>query len=115
MYIYVENDEFLDMLIDRLRNWTDDPDIIELYKQMYNNYIDEGVFENTSASVSEIVDNDYINYCDVIAEGDDDFNKLYDYYKRYGAGDCSTDFEDISYIEAVDNRDNPTLFLIRRI
>lgn len=115
MYIYVDNDEFLDMLIDRVKHWTEDPDVVGLYAKMYENYIEDGIFENTNASISEIVDNDYINYCDIICDGDGEYTKLYNYYTKYGAGDCSCAIEGISYIEAVDNSDNPTLFLIRRV
>ena len=70
--VRIDRNELLEMLIDRLETmWTNDDDAIELYSDMYERYIDDGVFDNIKFSVSEIVDNDWVNYCDIVRKGDD--------------------------------------------
>ena len=103
MRVIIDDGEALNMLLDRVEHWTDDETVYRLYEQMYDNYIENGCFENAEFDVMLIVDNDYINYCDVISEGDEayvDIKKLYD---EQGLGDvsCDDDFNHgYSYIEA---------------
>lgn len=87
----------------------------DLYEQMYQNYLDSGVFESGKFNVMYIVDNDVVNYCDVITKEDypQDFEKLLELYHQ-GERDVSCEsFEDISpsYIEAVS--DDEERILIR--
>lgn len=42
MYVNIDNDVAIDMLIDRVHFWTDDPDVIELYAEYYNNLVNSG-------------------------------------------------------------------------
>lgn len=112
--VQMEDYELLEMLLDRLSYWGRD-DERDLYQQMYQNYLDNGVFESGEFNVMAIVDNDVINYCDVIIKEDypQDFEKLLELY-RNGKYDVSCEsFEDISpsFIEAVS--DNETKILIR--
>ena len=81
--VTLENDEALDMLMDRLSVWTDDRDVQNLYAQMYESYIDGGCFDGGSFNVMEIVDNDYVNYCSTIYKeecSEEDWNKLVELY-----------------------------------
>lgn len=71
MMVQITGDEYLDLLMDRLKVWCDDPVIMALYEEMYQNYIDSGVFESNTATVMEIVDNDWANWCDVVDEDDE--------------------------------------------
>lgn len=111
MLVEIDEDDFLEMLMDRVRFWTDDKTTLELYEKMYKDYCDEGVFEGTKASIMEIVDNDYVNYCKVITKEDDEnFDKILEAHKN-GDGDISCDNLGYSYVEAVN--DDETAALVR--
>lgn len=79
--VLIDENDALDLLMNRLSHWTDDDTTHALYEAMYESYLDSGVFDCCEFDVMQIVDNDYVNYCDVIAPGDDaydDIKKLYD-------------------------------------
>lgn len=99
----------LDMLIDRVEQWTNDEDVIKLYAEMYENYIASGCFDGIEFNVNAIVDNDFVNYCDVLYEDDERYESVKAFYDKNGLGDCSCEVEGIGYIEA----ENDGLFLIR--
>lgn len=107
--IKVNDYEILNMLDARVENWTKDEDIQELYSKMYENFIYGGYFEGCEFDVMQIVDNDYINYCTVIEEGDPDFEEIKKYYND-GFYDisCETNY---SFIESTN--EDQTLFLVR--
>ena len=112
MLVNIDNDTALDMLMDRVNHWTDDEDVCRLYEIMDESYIDGGVFDGGEFDVMVIADNDYINRCTVISEGDEaceDIKKLFD---ENGCGDISCEDElnhGYSYIEAEYN----DCFLVR--
>lgn len=103
MMVRIDEDTAVEMLMDRLGFWTDDETTHELYSKMYNNYVYGGVFDGGEFDVMCIVDNDYVNYCDVISEGDgayEDIKKLFD---EEGCRDISCEHElnhGYSFIEA---------------
>ena len=103
MLVEIDNDTALDMLMDRLNHWTDDPDVHRLYESMYENYIDGGCFEGGEFDVMAIVDNDYVNWCTVMSEGEDGYENIKKLYDEQGLGDISCE-DDLncgySYIEA---------------
>jgi hypothetical protein len=104
--IKIDEEKVVDMLIDRLKFWTDDTDLIALYEQMYKSYIDCGVFESVELDPMIIVDNDYINYCDVISPEDNCYDDIKSLFDRDGLGDISCDYElnsGYSFIEAEHN------------
>lgn len=105
----LDNDLALEMLMDRLEYWTDDPDEIDLYRKMYENYIDGGVFESNFHPM-EIVDNDYNNWCTTISSEDENFEQLLELYQN-GERDISCEDFGYSYIEAVS--DDEDLMLVR--
>ena len=111
--VKIENETALDMLVDRVKFWTNDAEIIDLYKKMYENYVYCGVFDNGKFDVMCIVDNDYINYTRIISQGDEEFDELFAVYKEQGIGDCSCETDICDYIESTDNENEPTLFLVR--
>ena len=101
--IELDEDYLLDALMDIVEKWTDDEDTRELYRSMYQNYIDGGCFEGSSVDINQIVDNDYINLCSVKCSGDEKYSEIDKWYKENGCGDCSCDIDGISYIEAEHN------------
>lgn len=64
--VQMDNNTLLDMLVERVRFWTDDNDTIELYEEYYYNLIESGCLEGAEIDVSQIVDNDYINWFTVM-------------------------------------------------
>lgn len=105
--------DVVDMLVNRLNYWTDDKETKDLYRQMYTGYAEGGCFDGMELDVNSIVDNDYINYCQIINKDNEEFDKLLKIYKEQGIGDCSCEHDFISFIEAVDNEEEPTVFLVR--
>lgn len=108
--VLIEEDELLDMLIERVEHWTNDPKIIALYSDMYENYIDNGVFDDSEINIMQLVDNDYINYCQVLYEGEDIYDAVNRSYLENGIGECYDDDGNyLGYIEA----ENNGIYLIR--
>ena len=109
MYVEIDNDTALSMLVDRVEYWTEDEDVVQLYTEMYENMIDGGCFDGGQFDVIGIVGNDYINYCEVIRDTDEYYEEIKQYYEGNGLGDCSCEIDGISSIEAEYNG----IFLIR--
>lgn len=109
--VKIDEDVLLEMLRNRLENWTSDSDIINLYMKMYENYVYGGCFDGVEFDIDVIVDNDYVNYCSVVEEGEDDFNDLLKVYRMQGLGDCSCEDCNANYIEAIS--DDEKMILIR--
>ena len=108
--IKLTEDTALNMLCDRVNYWTDDETTRELFYKMYENSIDSGCFEDCEFDPMIIVDNDYINYCQVVSA--DECPELVELYKA-GNYDISCENVGYSFIEAVDNEEEPALFLVR--
>ena len=111
----ITEDDFLDMLMQRLNYWTDDKKTHEMFEKMYKDMIDGGCFIDNTESIMSIVDNDYVNNTSVIDTSEDDWNKIVEFYKQNGLDDCSSEnFECGAWrIESVDDEDNPTQMLVR--
>ena len=107
--VLMYEETLVDMLVDRLDYWNVDPMTKELFRSMYINYAECGAFEGIELDVLSIVDNDYINYCRVIEEEDEEFKELIKIYENQGIGDCSCETDICDYIEAFENN----MFLIR--
>ena len=103
MLVRIDNDTALEMLMERVEFWTDDNTVYRLFEQMYESYIEGGVFENGRFDIMEIVDNDYVNWCTVIEEGDEgyeDIKKLYDEEECCRDISCEYGNHGYSFIEA---------------
>lgn len=103
MYVNIDNDTALNMLMDRVSHWTEDITTHRLYEAMYESYVDGGVFDGGDFDVMTIVDNDYVNWCTVIAEGDEAYEDIKKLYEEQGLGDISCEYDlnhGYSFIEA---------------
>ena len=103
MTIKIEESKAVDLLLERLENWTDDETTYKLYESMYENYVFDGCFDGREFDVMQIVDNDYVNYCDVISEGDEAYEDIKALYEKEGISDISCEGElnhGYSFIEA---------------
>ena len=72
--ITIDEEDFKDMLVERVKHWTDDEDTIELFEEYYDHMVYGGCFEGSKRSIAEIVDNDYVNNTSVITE--EEYNKV---------------------------------------
>lgn len=110
----LENDEALELLVNRVKYWTHDEVSIDLFSKMYKDYLESGVFEENNYTIAEIVDNDWVNNCQIVTLPDlgDDSQKVVECYK---GGERGISCEDLGYsfIEAADDEENPTTFLMR--
>lgn len=111
--VQMEESDVLDLFIQRINYWTENPVIATLYADMYKRLLEGGCFDNTRLNIPEIVDNDYVNNCMVISPNDPDFDKYVRIYKERGPCDVSVEGLSYSYIESVDDEDAPTLMLVR--
>lgn len=106
--VKVEKDEVIDLLVNRVRFWTDNKDVIELFRKMYENYVEAEVFNELDVNL--IVDNDYVNYCGVIEKGDEEFEKVQELAKQ-GYYDISCETDCYEFIESYN--EDYSLILVR--
>ena len=112
MLVKINEEMALNMLVERVKFWSDEDNVIELYSKMYEYYIESGCFEGMEFDINQIVDNDYVNNTAVVSEGDEGYEDIKKLYNLYGLGDISCEHEfnhGYSYIEAEYNGN----FLIR--
>ena len=112
--INISESELLELLMNRFCEFTglgEDTEEYKLFKQMYKNYIDTGIFEcMEDFNVSVVVDNDWINYCQIIRKDDDDYKEVKELYGKNGCCDisCETCY---GFIEAANEKGD--VFLVR--
>ena len=102
MLVNLSEETVIEMLVERISYWTQEDDTHELYRRMYTNYVESGAFEGTDLDVMVIVDNDFVNYCDVVSEGDYEYEDIKSLYEDYGIGDisCEDNNHGYNFIEA---------------
>ena len=105
----VEKDDVIDLLVNRVRFWTDNEDVVDLFRQMYENYVEEGVFDELNVNL--IVDNDYVNNCGVIEKGDEEFEKVQELAKQC-CYDISCETDCYGFIESYN--EDYSLILVRQ-
>ena len=114
--VQIDEDDLLDMLMDRVADWTNDTEVRDLYEEMYRSYVDGGVFDGAELDIMGIVDNDYVNYCSTLEPSDvseADWKKLVELYEN-GERDISCEeFEDINYSFVEAMNEDRTMALMR--
>ena len=68
--VTVNEDTLLEMLLDRLKFWTSDESVINLYRDYYEGLVYSGCFEGCTLDIMSVVDNDYINNLTTICKED---------------------------------------------
>lgn len=105
--VIIRKDYVIDLLNNRVTFWTNNEEVVDLFKQMYERYLDEEVFDNLDIEL--IVDNDFINDCIIIDKGDEYFKKVQELAKQgYYDISCETCY---SFIEAYN--EDYSLILVR--
>ena len=59
--VRIDADDLYEMLMNRLKTWTDNEDTIELFEQFYDHRCYGGCFDGCELNIMSIVDNDYVN------------------------------------------------------
>ena len=75
--VQIDESDLLDMLVERVKYWTDEKSTVDLFAGYYQSMIDGGCFDGAYLNVSLIVDNDYNNNLSVydsIEKACNDFN-----------------------------------------
>ena len=107
----VDEDDLLDMLMNRVYDWNESSNdiVYKLYEKMYSNMIDEGIFEGAPLDINGVVDNDWVNWCNVVGPGDDGYDEILEAYN-----DGNWDVGDWGSIAAEEEEDGEIYFLIRQ-
>lgn len=110
MIINIEKETLIKMLIDRLRFFTDDPKVIDLFQKMYENEIE--LFSSIEDfDVKTIVDNDYVNNYIVCDKNNSHYKEIKKLYKKNGL--CDISCEGLGYSAIVAASDDEKIFLLR--
>ena len=93
--VTIDEEDFKDMLVARVRHCTDDEDTIELFEEYYDHMVYGGCFEGSNRSIAEIVDNDYVNNTSVVTE--EEYNKVREkeYQETLEARELTEDYRPI--------------------
>ena len=108
--VKIDTDDAIELLMDRVGYWTDDPIALELYRNMYTNLVEGGAFDGGEFNVPVIVDNDWVNYCDVVEEGGDWYEKAKEAYE-----DGESEFDKYTIESVYEKSNGGYVFLIRYI
>lgn len=68
--VTIDEDTSIKMLLDRVKFWTSDEAVINLYKDYYERLVYSGCFDGCNLDIMSIVDNDYINNLTTISKED---------------------------------------------
>ena len=64
--VQIDEDYVIELLMNRVKTWTDDEDTIELFEQYYDNMVYNGCYDGSTLDVMAIVDNDYVNNTSIV-------------------------------------------------
>ena len=64
--VRMDESDAIDLLVNRVKYWTDDDDTIDLFEQYYTSMVEGGCFDGADFNVMAIVDNDYVNNTSII-------------------------------------------------
>ena len=110
MKIIIPDYDVIDLFVERIKYWTNDKKIIDLFKLMYENQLLYEFENEDEIDLYDIVDNDYVNYCKVIFENDEEYETVKSAYLN-NEFDIS-DITPYSYIESAS--DDLKMFLVRK-
>ena len=112
----LDEETALELLMNRLEVWTQDYTEQRLYKQMYEAYIDGGCFDGSDFDPKMIVDNDWVNYCNVVWPDDEEYEGIAELYEENGCGDISCEEKNggYSFIEAAEKDEHGDMCFLCR-
>lgn len=68
--VEIDTDDLCEMLQDRVRYWTDDSEVLELFDEYYEHATFNGYFDGATLDVMSIVDNDYVNNFSILTRSE---------------------------------------------
>ena len=68
--VQMDTDDLCQVLQDRVRYWTDDREVLELFDEYYEYATFNGYFDGATVDVMSIVDNDYVNNFSVLTRSE---------------------------------------------
>ena len=68
--VTIDEDILLDILLYRVKYWTRNENIIDLYRNYYRGLVSSGCFEGCKLDIKSIVDNDYLVNLTIITKKD---------------------------------------------
>ena len=68
--VQIDEEDLLDLLMQRVEYWTTDTYELSLYKQYLKDLIDGGCFEGANLDISLLVDNLYVNDTQIMNKED---------------------------------------------
>ena len=111
MAFLLKNEEALELILNQLREWTDDEDVLKLYEKFYDNMLDQGVFDSGEPMGIYYVARTDWNRTSVVSEDDEDFEAMKNQFKAEGPGIYFVGNDHHGTIEVADNDEEPTMFL----
>ena len=68
--VQVDEENLLDLLMQRMEYWTKNANILNLYEQYLKDLIDGGCFEGTNLDIDLLIDNLYVNDTQIMDKED---------------------------------------------
>ena len=110
MKIIIPDYDAIDLFESRVKFWTKDKKIIELYRRMYLNQLMYEFEDKDEIDLYDIVDNDYVNYCKVIFENDEDYEII-----KYAYLNNEFDISEVTSYNCIESAsDDLKMFLVRK-
>lgn len=114
MNVNLDISEIETLVKERIKRFAKEDLIVNLFWQMYENYLNDDINIFETNSISEVVDNDWFNYCEVVEKEweEQQYNDLLQLYEK-GERDisCEENNHGFSFIEAIDKYNG--LILVR--
>ena len=109
MTVRIDRYDAIDMLVDRVKHWTDDREVIDLFEEYYSSAVASGCFDGCEFDVMCIVDNDYVNNMTITTR--EEFEKdrkdyIEEQLKSDGFNKEDEDFDIDEYNEALEQYEN---------
>ena len=70
MQVNIDDYDAIDMLVNRVKYWTNDSEVIDLFERYYTSMVEGGCFDGCNFDVMSIVDNDYVNNTTITTIGE---------------------------------------------
>lgn len=110
MKIIIPDYDAIDLFESRVEFWTKDKKIIELYRRMYLNQLMYEFEDKDEIDLYDIVDNDYVNYCKVIFENDEEYEIIKSAYLNN-----DFDISEVTSYNCIESAsDDLKMFLVRK-
>ena len=68
--LQIDEEQLLDLLMQRMKDWTRNANILTLYEQYLKDLIDGGCFEGANLDISLLIDNLYVNDTQIMDKED---------------------------------------------